>query len=344
MRILHGTANPGGMAGVLAKAQRQLGQVAWSVSYARGNFAYECDQVMDSSIYRKPIAWTRFLLEKMTRFDVYHFYFGESLLGPSLWDVPLLKHMGKKVFFYFCGCDIRDSKHVIETYARSACQHCWPLLCSRNRPRARELALRHADGIFVSTPDLMEFVPGARLMPQPIDLERFDTLLNGIGGTAAPGRPGVDRPVRIAHAPSNRTIKGTAHIEAAVERLRRRGINLELVLIENQTYANAMATTATCDLGVDKVLVGAYGQCAVEMMALGKPTLCHIRDDLAGQYPAGCPIIRAGVKDLEAVLADWVRHPERWPEAGRRGRAYVQKYHDKMAVAARCLQAYRKGT
>ncbi len=342
MRIFHGPKNPGGMAGILARAQRQLGHEATSASYRSTGFNYACDYSLRSStMYSKMAEWACYVAGNAPQFHVFHFYFGESLCGPGLWDVPWLKRIGKRVFFYFCGCDIRDCKHVINTYKHSACAVCWPMLCSRNRIKARKIALEYADGIFVSTPDLLEFLPGAKLLPQPIDLEHFASLSQNQGASAPPGQPGVDRPVRIAHAPSNRTIKGTDTIIAAVERLQRRGLKVQLVLVENQSHAGAIAACNRCDLAVDQLLVGTYGQYAVEMMALGKPTFCHIRQDVLPLYPQSCPVIRASTDDFEEVLVEWVRHPEWWSAAGESGRRYVKQVHDMYSVAKVCLKAYQ---
>jgi hypothetical protein len=343
MKIFHGPQNIGGMAGVLAAAQRALGHEAWAYCHPAHSFQYDADRVL--TVPTRPgrlFEWARFFLWEERHFDCFHFYFGESLTGPYLWDVPWLKRLGKRVFFYFCGCDIREREHVIATYTHSACKHCWPPMCSANRAKARQMALQYADGVFVSTPDLLEFVPGAELLPQPLDLERFDQLRSTQTVTMPAGRPGLDRPVRLAHAPSNRQLKGTPLIEEAVERLQRRGVNIDLVLIEHKTHAEALALGATCDLVIDQVLIGAYGQYAVEMMALGKPTLCHIRDDLRGFYPVPCPIIAASPDTLEEVLGAWATHPAWWPEAGEAGRAYVEHVHDKLVVAQRCLEAYNQ--
>ncbi len=342
MRIFHGPKNPGGMAGVLARAQRQLGHEAVSACYHSNDFQYACDYVLTSpTMQGKMVEWARYVIRNSPHFHVFHFYFGESLCGPKLWDVPWLKRIGKRVFFYFCGCDIRDSKHVVATYEQSACGVCWPMLCSRNRLKARKIALKYADGIFVSTPDLLEFLPGATLLPQPIDLEQFAAVTQGSDASVPPGRPGVDRPVRVAHAPSNRTIKGTDIIAAAIERLQRRGLKVRLVLVENMSHADAIATCNRCDLAVDQLFVGTYGQYAVEMMALGKPTFCHIRQDVLALYPQGCPVIRASADDFEEVLAEWVIHPEWWPEVGEKGRRYVKQVHDMYSVARVCLTAYQ---
>jgi hypothetical protein len=115
---------------------------------------------------------------------------------------------------------------------------------------------------------------------------------------------------------------------------------VELVLIEGRSHVEALATCAACDLAADQLLVGAYGQYAVEMMALGKPTFCYIREDARQLYPAKCPIVSVSPKNVEEVLADWVTDPERWPSAAAAGRAYVRQVHDARVVAQACLDAY----
>jgi hypothetical protein len=341
MKIFHGLQNIGGMAGVMAAAQRQLGAEALSYCLPVPRYEYPADRTVQATTRRgRMVEIARFFAREGRSFDCFHFYFGESLSGARLWDVPWLKRLGKRVFFYFCGCDIRDSKQVIATYEHSACQHCWPMLCSANRAEALRMARTYADGVFVSTPDLLEFVPGAIFLPQPVPLARFAELDAAQTTAATPCRPGIDRPVRIAHAPSNRQIKGTEVIVAAVMRLQQRGLPIELVMIEHMPHAQVLAVCAGCDLAIDQVRIGAYGQYAVEMMALGKPTICYLRPDLRAYYPADCPIISASPEQLEAVLADWIAHPAWWSTAGAAGRAYVARFHDIQTLAQRCLEAY----
>ena len=121
MRIFHGPQNIGGMAGLLAQAQRTLGYSAEAVCLPGGAFQFPADRVFPTG---NPLA----LASLPWQFDVFHFYFGESLFGSRLVDVPWLKRLGKKVFFHFCGCDIRDSKQTIARHATSACAECWPQL------------------------------------------------------------------------------------------------------------------------------------------------------------------------------------------------------------------------
>jgi glycosyltransferase involved in cell wall biosynthesis len=270
-------------------------------------------------------------------FDVFHFYFGESLSGSRLVDVRWLQRAGKQVFFYFCGCDIRDSKLVIDRHPISACAECWPMGCSANRDAAAEVA-NSADGVFVSTPDLFEFMPQATLLPQPLDLVRFGALR----ATAQATKIARDEDViRIAHAPSNRTIKGTKYVEAAIEELRQRGRHVELVLVEGVSYTDSLAIYNSCDIAVDQMLIGAYGQFAVETMALGKPTVCFIRDDVSALYPAGLPIVSAEPTELADVLDDLIDRRDDWAALGARGVEFVERVHGSLNVAQIALDAYK---
>ena len=88
-----------------------------------------------------------------------------------------------------------------------------------------------------------------------------------------------------------------------------------------------------------------YGGLAVEAMALGKPVVCYVREDDLGFLPTGMrdelPLIRADPTSLAAVLRDWLTGPrERLHEAGDRGRAYVERWHDPLRIAARLKADY----
>lgn len=341
MKIFHGPLNIAGQAGVLARAQRKLGFDAWAFCYSTGFARFSSDWQSSppaSMLSALKLLWLIFARER--NFDCFHFYFGHSLAGYTLLDIPLLKKVGKKVFFYFCGCDARDSKFEIKNHEISACSCCWPMLCSANRREAIRVAREFADGIFVSTPDLLEFIPEAVLLPQPIDLDDLHSHLKGIPVAQPMGRPLIDRPVRVAHAPSDSNIKGTKFVVAAVEKLRKKAINVELVLMQNKTHDEVLSIYATCDIVVDQLLVGAYGLVAVEAMAFGKPVICYIRDDLIPLYPPGMPVISAGPKDIYDVLGDWVTHPEWWNEKGSAAKEYVESVHDAEVVAKMCIDCY----
>jgi glycosyltransferase involved in cell wall biosynthesis len=333
-RILHAPTNVAGIAGLLARAQRDLGFDATSVQYARHAYGFGADRTLGldprSSLARKAAAVGGFALRALARYDVFHFYFGHTLLPSPFPDLPLLRALGKRVVFHFCGCDVRDRAETLRKYDTSACAECTSRSClTKRRPRAS-----WADAVFVSTPDLLEFVPGARVVPGPIDL------------AAWPPRPprttpvSPADPVRIVHAPSDREKKGTRFVVDAVGRLARAGYPVELLMLEGVPHDQVAALCRRADIGVDQLLIGAYGTAAVEMMASGLPVVCRIREDLRPRYPADLPVVSAGPHDVFERL-DWlIRDPERRADLGRRGVAYVRREHEMHAVAGRVLAGY----
>jgi len=333
MRILHAPENIGGMAGTLARAQSALGHRARAYCPSANPFQFRADYTLGQpSLLSKFLAAIRFGLE----FEIFHLYFGRSLLGSRLVDLRPLSWLGKKLFFYFCGCDIRDEKATTFKYNISACAECFPKLCNRNRAQARAAAEHFGRVNFVSTPDLLEFLPRSVLLPQAVDFELIERVRR------EPQLPRDRNRFVIAHAPTNRQIKGTSYLLDCVERLKSRGYAIDLHLIENRTHAEALRAYRAADLAVDQLLVGSYGLLAAELMALGVPTIVYLRPDLLRHYSEDPPLISANPTDLEKTL---VRCFERRDELERyriAGERYAAAVHHPTRLARVCLEMYHK--
>lgn len=338
MKIFHGPSNVGGMATLIAEAQRSLGHDAVAFASGMNPFGFSGDRPWPPGSRRQLLTNAKFLLSELREFDVFQFYFGISLTGLSLTDVPILKRFGKQVFFYFCGCDARDSKVTVAKYEFSACKACWPMHCSPNREHAIEVAGRYADGVFVSTPDLLEFVPGSVLLPQPVDLDQVDELLASRDREVNLRERGG--PVRIAHAPTDRQKKGSDHITAAVERLQADGVDIDLRLHERMTRAELLRNLLDADIIIDQVLIGAYGMFSVEAMALGVPVVCYLRDDLRPCYPEDPPIVSADPNTLYDVLGKLIADRGSWGDLGWRGQTYARGVHGSQVVADHLARLY----
>ncbi len=337
MRILHAPTNIGGMPFALAKAQRELGHGAVSYIMVPSQYNYSADLKLDVRKNKSDLlraVWNVFKFGY--QFDVFHFYFGKSLTGFGLYDVPVLKLFGKKVFFYFCGSDIRDPETLFKRYPFLRDEHDASTLLTANRDKAHTMATKYADGVFVSTPDLIEFVPRAIWLPQPIDLDAFDARISRHPSTKKGDL------ITVAHAPTDRYIKGSEFVIKAIQNLQREGYTVELNLIEHMPYDRALEEYAKADIMVDQLLIGWYGQVGVEMMALRKPVICYIRDDLLTYFQSNMPIINADKSNLRDVLRDLIEKKDSWEDIGKRGREYVEKYHDSKKVAKKTLEIYEK--
>lgn len=336
-RILHAPTNIAGIAGLLSRAQRDLGYDSTSVEYVGHKFAFGTDRTLHldrgDNALKKALTVGGFALEAIRDYDVFHLYFGNTLFPYPYPDLAVLRALGKRIVFHFCGCEVRNRAITLSKYEISGCSECISQVCIGKRHPDPS----RADVVLVSTPDLLEFVPGALLMPGPVDLQKW---------TPRPPRTtpiSAADPVRILHAPSDREIKGTRHLVAAVERLKSAGYPVELTMLEGVAHEKVVEFCNTADIAVDQLMIGAYGTVSIEMMAKGVPVVCRIRDDLRAHYPDSLPIISAGPDDIYEALAGLIQRPDMWESLGRRGIEYVQGHHEMHKIAARTLALYDIG-
>ncbi len=149
----------------------------------------------------------------------------------------------------------------------------------------------------------------------------------------------------VLHAPSHRGVKGTRYILDAISRLKKEGISLELILVEGLSHSEVKQVYERADLLIDQLLCGWYGGVAIELMALGKPVICYIRKEdlkfIPEKMRQELPIINATPATVYTVLKEWltVRKHELL-EVGRRSRAYVERWHDPLKIAAKLKGEY----
>lgn len=335
MKILHGPVDIGGMASTLARAQRKLGHGARSFVTSTSYLGYPID--IDLSARQRAVRWLafqHFLLRMLLENQVFQFYFGGGIYGDDLKEIRWLRRLGKKVFFYFCGCDLRDADATVAKYDVSACAHCSPRLCRHNRVLARDIAAELANVNFVSTPDLLEFLPGSVLLPQVVDFDLIETIHH-----TPPVRRDPNRLV-VAHAPTNRALKGTSYLLSAIGELQREGWPIEIVLIENLRHAEALQKYYQADLGVDQLLAGAYGLLSAELMALGIPTVCYLRPDLVDAYPELPPLLNAHPGTIKDQLKFCCENRDVLQRHAELGMTYARRHHHPMAIARKCLDYY----
>src|SRR5699024_3194010 len=102
----------------------------------------------------------------------------------------------------------------------------------------------------------------------------------------------------IVHAPTRRNLKGTEFVIDAVKQLKKAGVSLDFKLIEGMNHQETMNLLSKADIVIDQMRIGSAGYLSTEAMALGKPVLCYIREDLIKKYPQGFPIVNANPNNL----------------------------------------------
>jgi len=158
-----------------------------------------------------------------------------------------------------------------------------------------------------------------------IDLSSFDRH-------ASKSRPEAGL-VTITHAPNHRGAKGTDNVILAVERLKARGLKVDLVLLEGLSNAEVLKIMAeTSDIHVDQILMNGYGLNAIEAMAFGLPVVGHIEGNFADYFTKfswlnECPIVNSSIDTIEEVLENLILNETLREKLRDEGLSYVRKYH-----------------
>ena len=162
---------------------------------------------------------------------------------------------------------------------------------------------------------------------------------------------------RIAHAPTNRPIKGTNHLIAAVERLQKEGHLVELDIIERRPNAECLTRKGKADLYVDQLVLG-YGCNAVEAWGMGIPVIAGVdaehapniirqiippdtRDRMLQQW-GSLPFMEATAESLYDRILQMITEPgtrKLWAEKGYR---HFLGFHEALGATQRLRDAYHR--
>lgn len=316
---------------------RKIHATAAAVNQDFRNFQCDVHLAKHASAKKNFLPRLLFATFAMTHYDVFHFFWGVSLLG--LWrfhllDLPLLRLLGKRVVVHFRGLDVVDMDTFDAARAHWAAggSEAWvgPKLTTRPDQK-RKLAKwrRFADTLLISEPDLWDVVPEAKLSPQVIDVSHWRRR----------SKRGRRDEVVVVHAPTSRRKKGTEFVVEACHVLRGRGLPVRLELVENVPYQAVREIYEQADVAVDQLLYGWHGKFSVETMAMGLPTVCFLRQDLVRLRP-DIPIVSAHPGTLTEVLERLVRDEAWRRKLSAEGLAYVQRYHSLEVVLNDLLKIY----
>lgn len=338
---------------VKAKAERLLGVKAdtlvFETYYITTDFKYNL-----SRWNRGLVVWRRFLLPLLVliwaslRYQRFHFFCSRGLLPGDPFavredEMEYLAAVGKQIFFYTYGADVRTMKRTQLLGEPNCCTDCPEpgkfCVCDDERGEQLQATLqRYATAIF-ALGDMVHYTPTSRN-----DLHFWPLDLNVEGGKRyEPNYPDPNsiEPIRVAHAPNHQGFKGTPYLVSAVKRLQARGVPIELDLVERVPNRLALEIYRRADIVFDQCLIGFHGYFALEAMAMGKPVVVFIRDprrDLLA--PEECPFVNVRPETVESVLSDLIQDRRRLNELGKRGRRYIERYYTVEAFAERLRRVY----
>jgi glycosyltransferase involved in cell wall biosynthesis len=295
-------------------------------------FRYKSDYYLNlensNNKFMKVLKRFIFLLFAICKFNVFHFYFGESLLPNNL-DLRILRLFKKKMVMNYCGSEIRipdiiqkRNKYYINTYNENS---------NNNINKMKNIA-KYIDYAIVTNPELIEYVK---------PYYKRSTIVNVIVPYANHSMVNKNiNTIIVCHAPTDRIYKGTNIVIDCINKLQIK-YDVELLIIENKNYSEAIEIFNKCDLVIDQLRHGIYGTVSIEAMSLGKPVICYISDYIIKRYPKELPIINANPDNLYSVLEKLLKNPHDLQKYSNKSKEYFEKYHSPDVIGKQLIKIYK---
>ncbi len=329
-RVLHAPIEIAGQVGLICQQLQKNGIPAIGYNTFRTYLGYQ-KGIVETDAYQLQQVFE----PALETFDLFHFHNSYTFFEDHR-DLMWLAERGKKIVMHHRGNDVRSSVRARkgDTYFNPyVSTHCsFP---DEQIERNLKLFAKYVSAVIVQDYELYHYVhdyyPRVFVLPRLINLSKKE-----------PVYPSVKQRVpTIVHAPTDRRFKGSDIIEQVLADLKR-SHDFQYVLVQNMSHAEALRCYQNADIVIDQILCGAYGNLSVEAMALGKPVIAYIRDDLVGTYPPGLPIVSANPDTLKEQLRTLLESPELRRELGKRGRRYVEANHDAPIVIRKLIGMYNE--
>jgi hypothetical protein len=268
-------------------------------------------------------------------FDIFHFWLVTFFTNPRYrrmrgLDLPFIKSRGRRIVYRGTGFDLRLRKIQEERNPHNPYRYGFrTVFDDADQARYLEFLKEYVDTFIVQDPEMREYMPNAHVVPRAIDLSEWEEV-------------GIDRKARplVVHAPSKSELKGTRFLLEAVEELQQEGVAFDFQLIQGMPHAEAAASFRRADIVVDQLVIGWYGVVTIEALALGKPVLVYVRQDLASQLTPQVPIANANPDTVKSVLRDLIGDYERRLTLAEAGRPFVEEVHEVSHVARLLRERY----
>ena len=254
------------------------------------------------------------------------FIFASRISFWGLYDLPLLKFLGKRIFFVFTGSDSRPpylNGALVAKQSSASIQDCIKL--TRHMKREIQWVEKYADAC-------INHPPSAHFHEKPfVNYALIGHSVFGVSQSVAQKAEKSDT-VRIVHAPTRPEQKGTPQIRAAIEALREKGHKIEFIELINRPNSDVLLELSKSDFAIDELysdislavfgteaayfakpaLVGGYAQKELQSISSlnGLPVDLYVRPEklqetiekliLDQAYRDAC-----GIKAREFVATQW---------------------------------------
>src|SRR5215218_10581006 len=305
LRVTHCPVNVAGIPWENVQALRRKGVDARLVVFERGRLHPEADWSLDrrGGLARRLATQFAALTRLAPRTDIFHFYFGLTLVPKSV-QFPILHALRKRSVFHYLGSDIRGKTREELAYGK------------------------RAGAEIVGSFDALRWVPKAEMIPPGLDLRPFTP------------RPPSDRerPI-IVHAPSSRARKGTEYVIAACAQL---PVELDIVEgvphdEARERYARADIAVDQLNAGWYGIFALEAMALGKPVLSYLLPEAVQETERAVG---ADVPIVPVTKETLRDRIAELAATPEERRRIGAASRSYVERVHDADKGADRLIEIY----
>lgn len=294
----------------------------------------------DSAIYNKEDGFIKktskrlkFIKDCPNNFCLIHYHGGNLFRADShfIFEGPYFKRNEVPMVLSLGGseCRLRAFSNKMNKYYYKN-----PDFWDDIRIKMRWLSWRKNISVCATDPELAviaeQYFENVTTFLQPINLSNFPVKIPDINN---------DKPL-LLHVPTDPEVKGTELIIKVVENLQRKGLKFEFKMVRQLTQMEFYKLLATCDVYIDELRCGSHGVTAVESMAMGKPTISYIREDLISRYPEGLPLVNANPDTIESVLEQLILDARARSDIGTASRLYAEKHHDAIKIIQKMAPVY----
>jgi hypothetical protein len=236
-------------------------------------------------------------------------------------DILALQQSGRGVALVIHGSEARRPADHIARYAHSPFAR--PEHAEETQTRTRITDAVHAAiadldiPILVTTPDMLDFVPGSIWLPLVVGPTSF-----------TPGRRLFESHVPVVmHAPSAGPLKGSEFIDGSLKELERQGL-IEYRRLNQVPPSLVASYLRDADIVVDQVVLGNPGVLAAQAMACGRVVVAHLSDEVRDRFDTPTPVIEATPDTLGETIHRLIADQDAAAAAGAAGPEFTRLHHD----------------
>ncbi len=239
---------------------------------------------------------------KLDDFDIIHFEWGTDFYRNGEF-AKKMKKQGKKIVCHYHGQDMRN-RGVIPAMDE---------LSDLNLTNELDLTFRH---------------PNIKYLFLPYDVRAYSPKTK------------LNNQITICHATTNRKVKGSDKIIEVCEKLKKTH-NIKFIFIENIPHENVLELKSQADIYIDQITDHApgYGMNSLESLSMGVASVTYMNHDFEKFVP-NHPFINADISNLEEKLIELIENRELLLDYCKKGREWVDKYHDYRNVVKKLYEYY----